>query len=67
MVIEENIQEHQAKILFLQGESGEVLLMSRLEREEELMQTNARVEMLKKAHESDWALRLTDEVPEGLF
>jgi len=67
MIIEEDIQRHQARILFLQGDSGEVSPISRLEREQELLQTNARVEMLKRVHESHWALELTDEVPEELF
>jgi len=67
MIIEENIQQYQARILILQGDSGEDSLMSRLERENELVKINAKVDMLKKAHESDWALRLTDDVPEGLL
>jgi len=66
MIIEEDIQRHQARILFLQGDSGEVSPISRLEREQELVQTNARVELLKRVHESYWALGLTDDVPEEL-
>jgi len=67
MMIEEDIQRLQSRILFLQGDNVNTPAISRLEREQELLLTNARVERLKEVHESKWALGLTDEVPEGLF
>jgi len=67
MLIEEDIQRLQSRILFLQGDNVNTPAISRLEREQELLLTNARVERLKEVHESKWALGLTDEIPEGVF
>ncbi|KAF5378012.1 hypothetical protein D9757_009850 [Collybiopsis confluens] len=66
MMIEEDIQRLQARMLFLQGR-GDGSPISHLEREEELKQIHAKVDRLKAVHESRWALGLTDEVPDGLF
>ncbi|KAF5379254.1 hypothetical protein D9757_010687 [Collybiopsis confluens] len=64
MMIEEDIQRLQARMLFLQGR-GDGSPISHLEREEELKQIHAKVDRLKAVHESRWALGLTDEVPDG--
>jgi len=66
MVIEEDIQRLQARMLMLQG-GGDMSPITRLERGEELTQIYAKVEKLKKVHESKWALGLTDIIPEELF
>jgi len=66
MMIEEDIQRLQARMLFLQGR-GNISPISHLEREEELKQILSKVDRLKAVHESRWALGLTDEVPDGLF
>lgn len=66
MVIEEDIQRLQARMLMLQG-GGDMSPITRLERQEELTQIYAKVEKLKKVHESKWALGLTDDIPEELF
>ncbi|KIK53886.1 hypothetical protein GYMLUDRAFT_88324 [Collybiopsis luxurians FD-317 M1] len=66
MLIEQDIQKLQARMLILQGQS-DISLISRLEREEELKQIHMKVDDLKTLHESRWALGLTDEVPMGLL
>ncbi|KAJ3983751.1 hypothetical protein F5890DRAFT_1521025 [Lentinula detonsa] len=66
MLIEEDIQQLQARMLFLQG-NGARSSTVKLENEEELKQIDRKVELLKKVHESDWAMGLTDETPVGRF
>ncbi|KAJ3996072.1 hypothetical protein F5050DRAFT_1712377 [Lentinula boryana] len=66
MMIEEDIQQLQARMLFLQG-NGAISSTVELENEEQLRQIDKKVELLKKAHESDWAMGSTDETPVGRF
>lgn len=60
MSIEEEIQQLQARMLFLQG-NGNTSPIG-LEKEEELKKIYRKVETLKKLHESKWALGLTNEM-----
>ncbi|KAJ3826344.1 hypothetical protein F5880DRAFT_110886 [Lentinula raphanica] len=56
-LLEEEIQKLQAKILHLQG-NGDISSSKMISegQEQELRQIHRRVELLKKIHESDWAL-----------
>ncbi|KAJ4488928.1 hypothetical protein C8J55DRAFT_506563 [Lentinula edodes] len=60
MSIEEEIQQLQARMLFLQGNGNTSPIGS--EKEEELKKIYRKVETLKKLHESKWALGLTNEM-----
>ncbi|KAJ3806853.1 hypothetical protein EV368DRAFT_67145 [Lentinula lateritia] len=60
MSIEEEIQQLQARMLFLQGNGNTSPIGS--EKEEEMKKIYRKVETLKKLHESKWALGLTDEI-----
>ncbi|THU78730.1 hypothetical protein K435DRAFT_737445 [Dendrothele bispora CBS 962.96] len=62
MMIEEDIQAMQGKILTLQAKQN-LTGVDAVERDEELKQVEARVERLKSIHEGSWALGRTDEIP----